>query len=90
MKYIKTYEDKSSDLNIGDYITYDYDINDGNKIIMRKNFPYEIKKIHLSNVDKFMIMCDDGSEVYCVIDDDFRKVSKEEAETIIIANKYNL
>ena len=51
MKYLKTFEKNFEDFNIGDYIIYDHDIYiQGNKIIVRKNYPYIIIDVYDDNL----------------------------------------
>ena len=105
MKYLKYFEEVEwKDLNIGDYITFDFDIvlhksypavynRDGYKIIVRKNYPYKIIDIKSDDYfTKYIYIKNDDNKLMKVQKNEYniKKISKEEAECIINAEKYNL
>ena len=93
MKYLKYFEEVEwKDLNIGDYITFDYDLyREGNTIIVRKNYPYEILNMNVDNLFReFYIRRDDKIPMKIISTLHIKKISKEEAECIIDSEKYNL
>jgi len=82
MKYIKKFEQ----LNINDYVIFPKDYNH-----VRKNYPYQIVSFNDRVNDRVYFIDDKGKEKnfnFNVID--FKKISQEEAEQLLLNNKYNL
>jgi len=85
MRYIKTFEN-SKQLNMGDYIIF---FNDWGKFI-RKNHPYQITSIDSAKEKAYF---DDDRNVernFKLIEPVYKKISQEEADKLLINNKYNL
>ena len=94
MKYLMKYEDLSEIYKLGDYVVFDINVDDNNKIVIRANHPYEI--INLSKDNKTFypqagFSCDLGYIIYFKFNDkNARKISKKEVEFLLDAEKYNL
>ena len=88
MKYLKTYENLDS-LEVGDYIICYGDWTDtkGN-LVCRKNYPH---KIEGSTRDGDFWFISDDKNIQMMFDPKLmKKISDEEAEMILNAEKYNL
>ena len=88
MKYLKKFEEHEK-FKIGDYITYDINVYNFNKIVLIANKPYELKKIFNSNLG--IIFCEDNHEAKLILNDKhIKKISNEEAKILLNTIKYNI
>ena len=81
MKYIKLFE--SNDLNMGDYVLFPDDYDN-----IRKNYPYQITSI---DRDRAYLVDDNKRERnFILVDTDYKKISKKEADQMFLNNKFNI
>ena len=93
MKYIKIYEDMGNDVKKGDYVIF---IDRFESNCVKKNYPYVVEFVEsrrsTMKYDIAWIKCDDGEErsFRAKNSEMYKKISKEEAEILLNANKYNI